>query len=62
MYIKQVIISPFLFPPKKIREEIKEKEKANLGFKFFFIASKLFTTIAIYLDCSCVICTIQPHQ
>ena len=37
MYEKLVIISPFLFPPKKMREERKENEVAKTGLHQIFL-------------------------
>jgi len=37
MYKKLVLLSPFLFPPKKMREERKGKKVAKPGFNNFFM-------------------------
>jgi hypothetical protein len=42
MYNKLIIHSPFLFPPKKIREERKEREVAKPILNQSIIAQKLF--------------------
>ena len=49
MYSKLVILSQFLIPPKKIRDEWMEIEDAKLVFKQFFYSLRI-----IYLDHDCI--------
>ena len=37
-----IILSPFLFPPRKIREDRKEKEVSKTDFNHFSVDQKIF--------------------